>query len=119
MPPQNLPAATRKRYHPNWMLFPQSLREAIPNWPNSARTLNLTAIDGDSSNTVEFGQTVKLDFRLEESGKLAGVFTVSAGFDLDAARALAVSLKDLIEQAEQTPPTQLSKGGVIRIFPYR
>jgi hypothetical protein len=119
MPQPQLPSAFRKRYQPNWMLFPQPLRSAIPNWPDSARTLNLTAIDGSSSNTVEFGQTVKLDFRLEESGKLDGVFTVSAGFDLDAARALAASLKDLIEQAERTPPTRLSVDGVIRIFTHK
>lgn len=90
------------------MSFPQTLPDAIPRWPETARSLKLAAITGDCSHTVEFGRAVKLDFRLEETGKLNGVFTVSAGLDIEAARALAATLNELLERAEQMPLPECS-----------
>jgi hypothetical protein len=106
-PRSNSPVKTRKWHLPNWMSFPQTLRDAIPRWPETARSLKLAAITGDCSHTVEFGRAVKLDFRLEETGKLNGVFTVTAGLDIDAARALAATLNKLLERAERMPATRV------------
>lgn len=89
----------------NYIYFPQRLRDAIPGpeLPGCARCLNLTSIDGDSSSDNLLGQTVRLKLLAEESGKLTGAFEIGVHLQVDAARALARTLLDLVERVEKTP----------------
>jgi hypothetical protein len=86
----------------NYIYFPQRLRDAIPGpeLPGCARCLNLTSIDGDSSSDSFFGQTVRLKLLAEESGKLTGAFEIGVHLQVEAARALARTLLDLVERVE-------------------
>jgi hypothetical protein len=89
----------------NAMYFPRVLRDAIPDWENSARMLELTKIDGACSHTQRGGKRVQLNFHLEESGKLHGAFDVYADLEIEAARALAATLEELVKQAEHLQPS--------------
>jgi hypothetical protein len=88
----------------NYIYFPQRLRDAIPGpeLPGCARCLNLTSIGGESSSDNFFGQTVRLKLMAEESGKLKGAFEIGVHLQVDAARALAQTLLDLVERIEKT-----------------
>ena len=103
--------ASRKRVRPqarwphsNYIYFPQRLRDAIPGpeLPGCARCLNLTSIGGESSSDNFFGQTVRLKLLAEESGKLTGAFEIGVHLQVEAARALARTLLDLVERIEKT-----------------
>ena len=90
----------------NAMIFPQALREAIPATPGCwGRALELASVDGDCCNSSFYGQQTRLKFVVRETGKLKGVFEVHAQLNLEAARALAKTLTDLVEQAERMPVT--------------
>ncbi|SPF56632.1 conserved hypothetical protein [Candidatus Sulfopaludibacter sp. SbA4] len=90
----------------NTMIFPQALREAIPTTPGCwGRALELASIDGDCCNSAFYGRQTRLKFVVRETGKLTGVFEVHAQLNLEAARALAKTLSDLVEQAERMPQT--------------
>jgi fructose 1,6-bisphosphatase len=89
------------------MYFPKVLRDAIPDWENSARMLNLTHIDGNCSHSNPGGKRVQLNFHVEESGKLQGAFDVYADLEIEAARALARTLEELVKRAESLPPTDI------------
>jgi hypothetical protein len=91
----------------NAMYFPKGLRDAIPDWDNSARMLDLTNIDGNCSNSDLAGKRVQLNFRVEETGKLHGAFDVYADLEIEAARALAATLEELIKRTENLPPTKV------------
>ncbi len=91
----------------NAMYFPKVLRDAIPDWENSARMLNLTHIDGNCSHSNPGGKRVQLNFHVEESGKLQGAFDVYADLEIEAARALARTLEELVKRAESLPPTDI------------
>ena len=96
----------RTRPQRNLMNFPQALREAIPTMPRCwGRSLELASINGDCCHSVFNGRQVRLKFEVCETGKLKGVFEVQAHLNLDAARALAKTLADLVEQAERMPQT--------------
>lgn len=102
----SLRQAHLKWIYPNKMIFPQALRDAIPGpeLPGCDRALVLAAIDGANLDTPA-GPFVRLNFRLEETGKLTGVFDVHADLNLDAARALASTLQQLIDRGSPvTPP---------------
>ena len=93
----------------NFMIFPQALRDAIPgeNLPGCDRSLFLTSIDGSFSHSVKFGGVdlgprVLLNFRVEESGKLTGAFDVRAQLNIEAARALSVTLRELVARVEKS-----------------
>jgi hypothetical protein len=88
----------------NSMYFPRALRDAIPDWENSARMLTLTNIDGNCSHSQVRGKRVELNFHVEETGKLSGAFHVYADLEIDAARALAATLDELVKRAENLPP---------------
>jgi hypothetical protein len=89
----------------NSMYFPKGLRDAIPDWENSARMLTLTNIDGSCSHSAIRGKRVELNFHVEETGKLHGAFHVYADLEIEAARALAATLEELVKRAETLPPT--------------
>ena len=94
------PARPRvRRQPPNHVHFPQSLRDAIPgpDLPGCDRLLILSSIEGSWSRSILFGPRVQLNLRVEESGKLTGVFDVKVHLNGDAARALAATLEKLIE----------------------
>ncbi len=78
----------------NSMYFPKGLRDAIPDWENSARMLKLTNIDGNCSHSQLRGRRVELKFHVEETGKLHGAFQVFADLEIEAARALAATLEN-------------------------
>ena len=84
---------------PNAMHFPQALRDAIPgpDLPGCDRLLILSSIAGSWSHSIVHGRRVQLNLRVEESGKLTGVFDVKVHLNVDAARALADTLEKLIE----------------------
>lgn len=56
----------------NYIVFPQSLRDAIPGpeLPGCARSLILSSIDGNYASDSFVGKRVRLKFLAEESGKL-------------------------------------------------
>jgi hypothetical protein len=87
----------------NTIYFPQSLRDAIPGpeLPGCARCLILSSINGGYANDNLFGQHVRLKLLAEESGKLKGAFEIGVVLQLDAARALAATLRELVDQLEK------------------
>ena len=88
------------------MLFPQSLRDTIPTTPGCwGRALELASIDGDCCHSAFYGRQTRLKFVVRETGKLTGVFEVHAQLNLEAARALAKTLTELVEPAEKMPQT--------------
>jgi hypothetical protein len=91
----------------NAMYFPKGLRDAIPDWENSARMLTLTNIDGNCSHSALRGRRVELSFHVEETGKLHGAFNVLADLEIEAARALAATLQELVKRAEGLPPAEI------------
>jgi hypothetical protein len=91
----------------NAMYFPKDLRDAIPEWENSARMLNLAHIDGGCSHSDRGGKRVQINFHVEESGKLNGAFDVYADLEIEAARALAATLIELVKRADTLPPTKI------------
>jgi hypothetical protein len=87
----------------NTMSFPQQLRDAIPELhPCWGRILVLSSIDGDCRHNLR-GRRVGLKFQVEETGKLSGTFPVYADLDVEAARTLAATLLNLVEQVQQLP----------------
>ena len=89
----------------NYMYFPTGLRDAIPEWENSARMLTITNIDGSCSHPQIRGRRIELNFHVEETGQLHGVFNVYADMEIEAARALAATLDELVKRAETLPPS--------------
>jgi hypothetical protein len=78
------------------MVFPHALRDAIPgNLPGCDCALALASVDGESGET-RFGRRVRLHLHLEETGKLNGKFSVYVDLNLEAARALASTINDLV-----------------------
>jgi hypothetical protein len=95
--------AANRSLRANTMTFPQELRDAIPVMqPCWGRILQLSSIDGDCQHNLR-GRRVGLKFLVEETGKLSGVFPVYADLDVEAARTLAATLLNLVEQVEQLP----------------
>jgi hypothetical protein len=92
----------------NSMYFPKGLRDAIPEWEDSARMLTLTNIDGNCSHSKLRGRRVELNFHVEETGELNGSFNVYADLEIEAARELAATLQDLVKRAEMLPPSKIT-----------
>lgn len=92
----------RKWMSRNYVYFPQELRDAIPGpeLPGCDRCLILSGIDGASGVSWDSAKRVRLKLRVEESGTLTGSFDVVADLNVEAARALAATLRELVEQSE-------------------
>ncbi len=87
---------------PNWITFPQTLRDAIPDWkPCGGRVLELAAADAHSTNTEWLGRRVRVKLRACETGKLDGAFDVWVDLNVNAAEALADVLRAAAAQARQ------------------
>lgn len=100
---KNLPARRWYLTPGNTMGFPRELRDAIPDLPTCVgRVLKVDAINGDASNTRLFGPRVNLKVVVKETGKLKGEFVIRLDLETDAARALAATLNELAERADQT-----------------
>ncbi len=85
---------------PNWITFPQKLRDAIPTFePCRGRVLQLDSIDARPTNTEWTGRRVSVKLRVCETGKLDGVFDVWIDLNISAAQALAEVLQTAAEQA--------------------
>lgn len=56
---------------------------------------------GDAIFTIWGGRQVHLDLLVKETGKLKGEFRVAMDLQPEAARALAVTLNELADRAEQ------------------
>ena len=86
----------------NTMAFPRELREAIPDLPTYVgRVLELDSMSAQPSNTNVFGPRVHVKLVVKETGKLHGEFTVRVDLEVESARALAVTLTQLADQAEK------------------
>jgi len=91
------------RLSPNRLFLPRALREAIPNLPTCiGRDLELEAVSGTVANAIFEGKCIQLELLGAETGKLRGKFPLRISLSVEAARALAESLKKLADQAENT-----------------
>lgn len=91
-----------RRTLPNWITFPQKLRDAIPAFePCRGRVLQLDGVDAIATNTEWTGRRVAVNLRVCETGKLDGVFEVWLSLNPAAAKALAETLLKAAEQASQ------------------
>ena len=91
-----------RRTLPNWITFPQKLRDAIPSFePCSGRVLQLDSVDARPTNSDWTGRRVAVKLRVCETGKLDGVFDVWIDLNPAAAKALAEALQAAADQAVQ------------------
>jgi hypothetical protein len=87
---------------PNWITFPQKLRDAIPDFePCGGRVLQLDSIDTAATDSEWIGRRVTVKLRCCETGKLDGVFDVLVSLNISAAETLAEVLRTATEQARQ------------------
>src|SRR6202451_322693 len=88
---------------PNWITFPQKLRDAIPTFePCTGRVLQLDSIDTAATDSEWIGRRVTVKLRCCETGKLDGVFDVLVSLNISAAEALAEVLKTAADRAKQS-----------------
>jgi hypothetical protein len=87
---------------PNWITFPQQLRDAIPDFqPCGGRVLELAAVEAQPANTEWVGRRVRVKLHACETGKLDGAFDVWLSLNISAAETLADVLRAAAEQAKQ------------------
>lgn len=87
---------------PNWITFPQKLRDAIPTFePCGGRVLQLDSADAVPSNREWIGRRVEVKLSCCETGKLDGAFDVWVSLNISAAEALAEVLRTAAEKAKQ------------------
>ena len=85
---------------PNWITFPQNLRDAIPTFePCRGRVLQLDSIDAGATENDWTGRRVVVKLRACETGKLDGVFDIVIDMNVSAAQALGEILRTAAEQA--------------------
>ena len=90
------------RTPPNWITFPQKLRDAIPTFePCGGRVLQLDSADAAATVSEWTGRRVGVKLRCCETGKLDGVFDVWIDLNIAAAEALADVLKTAADRAKQ------------------
>jgi hypothetical protein len=87
---------------PNWITFPQELRDAIPDFkPCDGRVLELASADAQAIDSDWIGRRVRIKLQACETGKLNGVFDISISLNPSAAEALADLLRDAAAKAKQ------------------
>ena len=87
---------------PNWITFPQKLRDAIPTFePCGGRVLQLDGIDARATDSEWVGPRIAVKLQCCETGKLDGVFDVWLSLNISAAEALAEVLKTAAAKAKQ------------------
>lgn len=91
-----------RRTLPNWITFPQKLRDAIPAFePCAGRVLQLDGVDAAATNSEWTGRRVAVKLRACETGKLDGTFDVWLSLNPSAAQALAELLQKAVDQASK------------------
>jgi hypothetical protein len=98
-PPVRVPLR-RRGPNANRVFLPRELRDAIPE-QHRGRDLVLDSITAGTGNSIFLGPQVGLNLLIKETGKLSGEFTISVFMEPQAARALAATLQELADQAEQ------------------
>jgi hypothetical protein len=89
---------------PNWITFPQNLRDAIPTFePCGGRVLQIDSVDAGATNSAWTGARVAVKLRVCETGKLDGVFDIWIDLNINAAQAPAETLQTAAEQAATIP----------------
>ncbi|HEX4137533.1 MAG TPA: hypothetical protein VHY84_23190 [Bryobacteraceae bacterium] len=90
------------RQLPNWITFPQKLRDAIPEFePCAGRVLELERADAVPTDTEWTGRRVGVRLRCCETGTLDGTFDITLSLNISAAEALAEVLRTAASQAKQ------------------
>ena len=90
----------------NTMAFPRELRDAIPDLPTYVgRVLELDSMSAQPTHSHLFGPRVNLKLIVKETGKLHGEFTVRVDLQAESARALAATLIQLADKADQMEPS--------------
>lgn len=91
-----------RRTLPNWVTFPQALRDAIPAFePCAGRVLQLENADVAPSDNEWIGRRVSLRLQVCETGKLSGSFDVVVSLNIDAARTLGDLLHAAADKASK------------------
>ena len=89
------------RTPPNWITFPQKLRDAIPEFePCAGRVLQLESADAAPTDSEWTGRRVAVKLQCCETGKLDGVFDIRIDLNIGAAEALAEVLKTAVLNAK-------------------
>lgn len=87
---------------PNWVNFPQALREAIPDFePCAGRVLQLENADVAATDHEWIGRRVSVKLTVCETGKLNGSFDVVVSLNGEAAKALGDLLLAAAEKASK------------------
>lgn len=91
-----------RRTLPNWITFPQKLRDAIPTFePCVGRVLELESVDARATDSKWTGRRVDVKLRVCETGKLDGAFDVWISLNPAAAQTLAEVLQKAADQASK------------------
>lgn len=94
--------AQLRRTLPNWVTFPQKLRDAIPDFePCAGRVLELDSVEARATDSEWTGRRVGVKLRVCETGKLDGAFDVWLDLNPSAARAFAEALQAAADRAVQ------------------
>ncbi len=89
-----------RRTLPNWITFPQKLRDAIPAFePCAGRVLELDAVDARATDSNWTGRRVAVKLRVCETGKLDRAFDVWLDLNPAAAQAFAEALLSAADRA--------------------
>jgi hypothetical protein len=89
-----------RRTLPNWITFPQKLRDAIPTFePCAGRVLELDGVDARATDSEWTGRRVAVKLRVCETGKLDGAFDVWIDLNPAAAQAFAEALEAAADRA--------------------
>lgn len=87
---------------PNWITFPQALRDAIPAFePCAGRILELTGVDARPTDSDWAGRRVTVKLRACETGNLEGAFDIRIDLNIAAAEALAQVLIEAAAEARR------------------
>lgn len=87
---------------PNWITFPQRLRDAIPEYqPCGGRVLELASADAQAVDSEWVGRRVRVKLSACETGKLNGTFDIWVSLNPDAAETLAEVLRAAAGKAKQ------------------
>jgi hypothetical protein len=92
--------AQLRRTLPNWITFPQKLRDAIPAFqPCVGRVLELDSVDARATDSDWTGRRVAVKLCVCETGKLDGAFDVWIDLNPAAAKAFAEALQAAADKA--------------------
>jgi len=100
------PPAPRGMTANNTIAFPRELREVVSELYDGS-ALELAAINGHASNSLQFGPVVLLKLVARQTGKGEGEYVVVVSLRTDAARQLAATLTQLADEADKLEPVNM------------